>query len=278
MAKGNAQRKRNEFKVSIEGITLPDESVHNINESVQKAALAAMAAIDLRGKELIFSPIMARILSDPEEGEGEGEGSGSRSGGGAQINVGPLEPNEPFIDALTPQTTSKMTTFHTKLASSKAAGAQAIRISRVKRDLHLEQLGSTGKTIVGFVMHPITNKAKKVTAVVITRMGSNGGRHSSLTHSDRAALAIITDELSQFKASGGPTGASGRSVMRLSLRGALEAIDAGIACGLAGVEFGLNPLADAGCSVATGLMLGDDDDDGGDDGDGDDDGEGDGPA
>jgi hypothetical protein len=39
--------------------------------------------------------------------------------------------------------------------------------------------------------------------------------------------------------------------------GVLEAVDAGIACGLAGVEAGLNPIADAGCAVATGLMLGD---------------------
>jgi hypothetical protein len=37
----------------------------------------------------------------------------------------------------------------------------------------------------------------------------------------------------------------------------LDAVDAGIACGLAGVEAGLNPIADAGCAVATGKMLGD---------------------
>jgi hypothetical protein len=41
----------------------------------------------------------------------------------------------------------------------------------------------------------------------------------------------------------------------------LEAIDTGIACGLAGVEGGLNPVADAGCVVAAGIMLGGDDDD-----------------
>jgi hypothetical protein len=40
-----------------------------------------------------------------------------------------------------------------------------------------------------------------------------------------------------------------------------EAIDAGIACGLAAVEGGINPVADAGCAVAAGIMLGGDDDD-----------------
>ena len=39
------------------------------------------------------------------------------------------------------------------------------------------------------------------------------------------------------------------------MTGVVDAIDAGIACGLAGVEGGLNPIADAGCAVATGNML-----------------------
>jgi hypothetical protein len=38
--------------------------------------------------------------------------------------------------------------------------------------------------------------------------------------------------------------------------GVIDAVDAGIACGLAGVEGGLNPIADAGCAVAAGNMLG----------------------
>jgi hypothetical protein len=38
--------------------------------------------------------------------------------------------------------------------------------------------------------------------------------------------------------------------------GIIDAVDAGIACGLAGVEGGLNPIADAGCAVAAGNMLG----------------------
>jgi hypothetical protein len=45
------------------------------------------------------------------------------------------------------------------------------------------------------------------------------------------------------------------------MTGVLEAVDAGIACGLAGVEAGLNPIADAGCAVATGLMIGDEKED-----------------
>jgi hypothetical protein len=38
--------------------------------------------------------------------------------------------------------------------------------------------------------------------------------------------------------------------------GIIDAVDTGIACGLAGVEGGLNPIADAGCAVAGGHMLG----------------------
>ena len=41
--------------------------------SVQKAAVSEMAFLDLRGKELVLSPIMARMVSD-------GEGGGSNGG------------------------------------------------------------------------------------------------------------------------------------------------------------------------------------------------------
>lgn len=50
-----------EFKVTIEGVALPAETVTRINEALQKAALAEMAPLDLRGKEVALSPIMARM-------------------------------------------------------------------------------------------------------------------------------------------------------------------------------------------------------------------------
>src|SRR5205085_808759 len=159
----------------------------------------------------------------------------------------------------TPFTSHNVAVFRSKLTSSRAGGTEAIRISRVKDDLHLEQLGGRGQTIVGFVLHPITGGAKKgrkVTAVEITRMDSRG-ESSSLGRRDRAALAAIVDELSQFKESSSTT-APGVAYFWHEL---WTAVDAGIACGLAGVEGGLNPIADAGCAVATGLTLDDDDDD-----------------
>jgi hypothetical protein len=94
-----------------------------------------------------------------------------------------------------------MAVFPSRLASSKAAGVKGIRVSRVKHDLHLEQLDARGQKIIGFVMHPII-KANKVMAVEFVRMGASG-THSLLAAAERAALAVITDELSQFKGEAG---------------------------------------------------------------------------
>jgi hypothetical protein len=70
---------------------------------------------------------------------------------------------------------------------------------------------------------------------------------------------LITDELKQFKASNNaaqsaPTSRPGtqeRSVTS-SLKALFTSVDVGIACGFAGVEGGLNPIADAGCLAAAG--------------------------
>jgi hypothetical protein len=164
-------------------------------------------------------------------------------------------------DGITPFVTRNRAVFATRLASTKAGGGEAIRISRMGIELHLEQLDALGQSIGSFVLRPLvdtTEKAKtKVTSVEITRTGSDSdGTSESLGPQDRAALAAIVDELSQFRGEQ----ASSPGVIYF-WRGLLEAIDAGIACGLAGVEGGLNPVADVGCSVAAGLMLDDDDDD-----------------
>ncbi|AQV95603.1 hypothetical protein BJN34_17115 [Cupriavidus necator] len=86
-------RERQEFRIIIDGISLPAKSVAKINEALQKAILAEMAVLDLRGNELVFSPIMARMVDDDrrradtsKEGNGGGNGGGGGSGG-AQIRV-----------------------------------------------------------------------------------------------------------------------------------------------------------------------------------------------
>jgi hypothetical protein len=105
--------------------------------------------------------------------------------------------------------------------------------------------------------HPIIDRTNKVSAVEIRPTDCDPNESPpSLGRRDRAALAAIVDELSQIK--GEEPSSPG---VIYFWRDLFEAIDAGIACGLAGVEGGLNPVADAGCAVAVGLMLDDDDDD-----------------
>jgi hypothetical protein len=110
-------------------------------------------------------------------------------------------------------------------------------------------------------MHPLKD-GKKVKSVAVTRLGS-GKEGGQLSAHDRVALAVITDELAHLKATQGTVspGGGGTPGVIYFWKGLVEAIGAGIACGLAGVEGGLNPLADADCAIAAGTMLGDDDDD-----------------
>ena len=88
------------------------------------------------------------------------------------------------------------------VAPSKAAGVAGIRISNVNTDIQLEELDAHVNRIIEFVLHPIVNNdTKKVTAVAITQMGLSGTPHL-LSPAQRAALALITNELKQFKAAG----------------------------------------------------------------------------
>lgn len=144
-------------------------------------------------------------------------------------------------------------TIPAKLAPSKAAGIEGIRLSSVGGDLHLEELGTSGKTIIGFILHPVTDKANKLTAVAVTQMGP-AGSPSPLSTAQRAALTMMVNELKEYKASRG-AGPKRRDVdVGDVLRGMGEAVDTGIACGLAGAELGVNVLADAGCVVSFGLF------------------------
>lgn len=173
----------------------------------------------------------------------------------------------PPAQALTPVVSPATTLFPTALPASKAAGVAAIRVSRVKDDLSLEELNAQGGTIIGFVFAPVVDgSTNKVTAITVTQMGSSA-TPSRLTPAQLSALTLITNELEQFKASGGPAGLGlpgpakdreGKS----AVGGWLGAIATGIDCGLAAVEGGANLIADGACVAAYGAWSADSEGDG----------------
>jgi hypothetical protein len=244
------QRSTNQtkFVVDLGNLELPPIIERQIESEIRAVVLKALANPELGVARRLEPSIFRRFPGEtlglwidpdhPEEGTWEDTvpGISGRSG----------------EDMITPFATHNMAVFLSSLASTKAGGAEAIRISRVKDDLHLEQLDARGRTIMGFVLHPITNAKKKVTAVAITRKGSSGAIESLGTE-ERAALAAIVDELSQMKESSAPG-------VIFFWHQFWEAVGAGVACGLAAVEGGANPVADGECILATGNMLGGDDD------------------
>jgi len=141
--------------------------------------------------------------------------------------------------------------FPTKLAASKAAGFQAIRLSHVGLDLQLEELDAHEQRIIGFVLHPTFGPAKKVTAVAITQMGSHGAP-SPLSTAQRAALVLITNELKHLKSSqnAGATAATTPKRRDVWGKGIWEAIVTGVECGEAFAQEGLNPISDLECSAS----------------------------
>lgn len=238
------------FVVNLGNLELPPVVARQIESEIRAVVLRALANLDTepskRLNSSLFGNFTGRTLGlwiDPEHPE-----------------LGSWEDTVPLgfgKDGITPFVMSNRALFPTRLASTKASGAEAIRISRVKNDLHLEQLDGRGQAIVSFVLHPIIDKSKKVSSVGVTQPESDYSDGTpSLGRRDKAALAAIVDELRQIK--GEQPSSPG---VIFFWRDLFEAIDAGIACGLAAVEGGLNPLADAGCAVAFGLMLDDDDDD-----------------
>lgn len=159
-------------------------------------------------------------------------------------------------DGISPYITNNDALFLSKLASTKARGTEAIRISRTKDALNLEEIDGRGQVAARFVLRPNVDSKKAVRTVDIAIEDVDShGRHSSLEPRDRAALAAIVDELSLIRDE-----QSGSPGVIYFWRGLLEAIGAGIECGAAVVEGGLNPLADVGCSIAVGLMVSNDDD------------------
>jgi hypothetical protein len=76
--KQDTKKQHHEFKVVIEGVELSKETLVRIDESVRKAVLIEMASVDLRGNDLVFSPIMAGMVSEAEMRAG---GNGGSTGG-----------------------------------------------------------------------------------------------------------------------------------------------------------------------------------------------------
>ena len=159
----------------------------------------------------------------------------------------------PFPRVLTTQVvTPVMALLPTKFAPSKAAGIAAIRVLLVTTDLHVEELDAHEQTIIGFVLHSLTDKTNKATGMAVTQMGSSGGA-SPFTTAQRTAFALIRDELSQFMKSSGPVGAKAGAPAEIKFdwTGFVKGLAAAAACAAAAAEGGLNPIADAACVAAT---------------------------
>lgn len=247
MSSSSSKQNHYRFSVDVDGIALADESVTAIDEALKKAAIMAIATLDLRGRELTFSPIMQGMIRPNGDDDGD-----EPPVGGAQISirsVGGGSEDQPVMSRDT-------AVFRTKLAGSKARGVAAIRVSRVGGDICLDQLGPRGQETGGFVLHlDIEGSKDKRTlkAISVTRKASKP-TGSPLAKAEREDLASIVDELSQFQQEDHSDGSE-------TIASIWGAIVAGYHCGMAAVEGGANLIEDVECAVAAGEVLADSEDD-----------------
>jgi hypothetical protein len=271
MSSSSSKQNHYRFSVDVDGIALADEGVAAIDEALRKAAVMAMATLDLRGRELTFSPIMQGMIrpngdddgDEPgdddgdEPGDDDGDEPGDDDGdeppvGGAQISVRSVGGGS----EIQPVLSSGTAVFGTKLAGSKVRGVAAIRVSRVGDDICFDQLGPRGQETGGFVLHLDVKRSKgerTLKAISVTRKGSKQ-TGSPLGKAEREDLASIVDELSQFRQEDHSEGSE-------TIASIWGAIGAGIDCGLAAVELGANPIEDVACAIAAGEVLADSEDD-----------------
>jgi len=238
-------RKRTKFIVDFGSIPVSETLSKGLEGKIQQLALSLLAKTDYKGDIHLGGELPSETYGLILNGDGDGDGDESSVIGKAS---------------------RRSVVFPCTLASSKAAGVKAIRVSRVKLDIHLEQLNQRQQMIRGFVLHPQINKNRKLTGAIMRRMGPTGGR-LSLEVADRLALAVIVNELSQFTQSGGAGAEVG--AVPFDFWGV---ISAGLSCGLASLSGGLDLVDDAACGAALAGELetindGDDDGDDGDDGD-----------
>ena len=71
-------KQQTSFTITIEGMEMPGDVSARISDALQRAVLTEIAAVDFRGNELVFRPIMAKMLADSDDGGGGG-------GGGAHL-------------------------------------------------------------------------------------------------------------------------------------------------------------------------------------------------
>jgi hypothetical protein len=78
-----------EFKLVIDGLALDDATLQHINSSLQKAFLVILSELNLRGSELVYTPVMLRMLDqDREENRALAAGGGGSTGGaGVQVRA-----------------------------------------------------------------------------------------------------------------------------------------------------------------------------------------------
>lgn len=227
------------FIVDFGGVKIPSKIAGELEGEMQRSALAALAKMDFRGRLRIGdlpAGIYGYTINPDQEPIPYGDGGGSEERG--------------------------LVLFPAKLATSKASDVASIRVLRGKDDVRVEQLDARGQTIKGFVFRPLRDKRGNIASVEVSRIGGRGAAPGKLTADDRADLAKITDELSNFKSvelgdgcGGGSTGGTG--VAYSWVGDFLKGLDVGIACGLAAVEGGANPVADVGCVAAVGAALDD---------------------
>jgi hypothetical protein len=249
-------RKGTKFVVDFGPVAMEESLGKELEGKIQQLALGVLAKTDYKG-DISLGGLLPPDLYGLTLDSGD-EDEKTNAEGGAIDDIS--RPETTATRSVRIGAIRKNITFPTKLASSKAAGVRAIRVSRVKHDIQYEQLDKHNHPITGFVLHPVINKRNKLMGVTIRPIGSTSTSQTTLGETDRLALAAIVDELSQFKQSS-PTG--GVSVA-LSWWGV---IGTGISCGLAAVEGGANLYEDGACAAGIIDVLAEDDDEGDDEGD-----------
>ena len=85
------QQPKHEFQLTIEGIALKKASLDQITLALQRAFLVELVALDLRKGDLVYTPVMSKMMAEDRAtgAEGQGNGGGGGSTGGAHASLRP---------------------------------------------------------------------------------------------------------------------------------------------------------------------------------------------